>query len=83
MADFDQIPEGMDRFTLEAGQYAVFSYKGSSAGNSVFQYIFTTWLPNSDYLLDDRPHFDVLEEKTKLNDPNSEEELWIPVKGKL
>lgn len=29
------------------------------------------WLPNSDYLLDDRPHFELLGDKYKNNDPNS------------
>jgi len=57
-------------------------YKGSSADNSIFQYIYGQWLPNSNYLLDDKPHFEVLGEKYKNNDPNSEEEIWIPIKDK-
>jgi AraC family transcriptional regulator len=29
--------------------------------------------------LDDRPHFEVLGEKYKNNDPTSEKEIWIPI----
>lgn len=82
VADFDNVPSDLETFTLTGGLYAVFDYKGSSADNSVFQYIFGSWLPNSNYLLDDRPHFEVLGEKYKNADPNSEEEIWIPIRQK-
>lgn len=29
-----------------------------------------------------QPHFEVLGEKYKDNDPTSEEEIWIPIKAK-
>jgi len=80
VSDFHTIPNGMEAFTLVGGRYAVFDYKGSSADDTIFQYIFTTWLPTSKYQLDDRPHFEILGEKYKNNDPNSEEEIWIPIK---
>lgn len=83
VADLDFIPEGMDSFTLPEGQYAVFHYKGLSSDNRIFQYIFGTWLPKSGYELDNRPHFEVLGEKYKNNDANSEEEIWIPIKKKI
>ncbi|MFT6867071.1 MAG: AraC family transcriptional regulator [Cyclobacteriaceae bacterium] len=82
VADFSAIPEDMETFTLHGGLYAVFDYLGSSSDNSIFQYIFMTWLPHSEYELDDRPHFEILGEKYKSNDPSSEEEIWIPVKKK-
>jgi len=81
VSNFENVPGGMETFTLEGGKYAVFKYKGLSTDNSIFQYIFTKWLPNSDFMLDDRPHFEIMGAKTKLNDPNSEEEIWIPVKS--
>ena len=74
------IPAGLHSFLLEGGLYAVFDYKGSSADSSIFQYIFGEWLPNSQYQLDDRPHFEILGPNYKNNDPNSEEEIWIPIK---
>jgi AraC family transcriptional regulator len=80
--DFGEIPIGMKSLILKGGLYAVFDYKGSSSNNSIFQYIFSEWLPNSEYLIDHRPHFEVLGSKYKNNDPNSEEEIWIPIKEK-
>lgn len=78
--DFGEIPMGMQSFVLKGGLYAVFDYKGSSADNSIFQYIFSEWLPTSEYLIDQRAHFEVLGSKYKNNDTNSEEEIWIPIK---
>ncbi len=82
VTDFDSVPNDMITFILTAGLYAVFDYKGSSMDNSIFQYIFGTWIPNSNYLLDDRPHFEVLGEKYKNADSNSEEEFWMPIRPK-
>ncbi len=78
--NFDNVPDGMETFILPRGLYAIFNYKGSNTDSSIFQYIFGTWLPNSGYVLDDRPHFEILGDRYKNNDPTSEEEIWIPVK---
>ncbi|WP_026762929.1 GyrI-like domain-containing protein [Sediminibacterium salmoneum] len=80
VANFEKVPAAMETFTLAGGLYAVFDYKGSSNDPGIFQFILGTWLPSSGYLLDDRPHFEVLGEKYKNNDPDSEEEIWIPIK---
>jgi AraC family transcriptional regulator len=80
VSDFDNVPNDLEKFILQGGLYAVFHYKGLSTDSSIFQYIFGTWLPNSDYVLDDRPHFEILGEKYKNNDPDSEEEIWIPIR---
>jgi AraC family transcriptional regulator len=77
--NFDAVPNQMETFVLESGLYAVFSYKGLNTDTAVFDYIFLTWLPNSAYTLDTRPHFEILGEKYSNNDPNSEEEIWIPI----
>jgi AraC family transcriptional regulator len=83
VTDFDKVPDEMDTFTISSGLYAVFTYKGDMRlAPQTFQYIFTTWLPNSDYILDNRPHFEILGEKYKNNDPTSEEEIWIPIQLK-
>ena len=76
------IPPGMELLMLPQGQYAVFFRKGSDTNTETFEYIFIDWLPQSDYLLDTRPHFEVLGEKYKNGDPDSEEEIWIPVRLK-
>lgn len=82
VADFNNVPGEMEIFTLPGGLYAVFEYKGLNTDPSIFKYIFEKWLPKSDYDLDNRPHFEVLGEKYKNNDPASEEEIWIPIKPK-
>lgn len=79
VSDFTVVPDGMEPLTIAPGKYAVFDYKGSSLDFRIFEYIYGTWLPNSAYLLDDRPHFQVLGEKYKNADPNSEEEIWVPI----
>lgn len=80
VSDDSSVPDGMEVFTLKGGLYAVFSYKGPSTDTTIFRYIFGTWLPGSAYTLDSRPHFEVLGEKYKNADPDSEEEIWIPIK---
>lgn len=79
VVNFENVPSNLDTFVLSGGLYAVFHYKGQAGDSAVFQYIFQTWLPNSDYILDDRPHFEILGDKYKNNAPDSEEEIWIPV----
>ena len=80
VSDFESVPDGMESFTLAGGLYAVFLYTGAaSAAAGTFQYILGTWLPNSEYIFDDRPHFEILGEKYKKEDPDSEEEIWIPI----
>ncbi|WP_010520429.1 GyrI-like domain-containing protein [Aquimarina agarivorans] len=79
VSNFDSIPNNMNEFELTEGLYAVFLYKGNSNDNSIYHYIFSEWIPNSRYQLDDRPHFEVLSPKYKNNDPKSEEEIWIPI----
>ena len=79
----DEVPEGMEPLILEGGLYAVFDYRGLNTDSSIFIYIFSQWLPNSGYELDERPQFEVLGAKYKNNDPDSEEEIWIPIKPKM
>ena len=81
--DYDDLPAEMETLTIPAGKYAVFIYKGKpSEAAETYRYIFTNWLPDSEFVLDDRPHFALMGEKYKGEDPDSEEELWIPVKEK-
>jgi len=82
VTDFEEIPDEMTAFALIEGLYAVFHYKGLNTDTRIFEYIFTTWLPASKYMLDNRPHFELLGEKYKNADPNSEEDIWIPIKPK-
>lgn len=81
VSHLDFIPSAMEPLEIPKGLYAVFPYKGkASEALKAYAYIFGTWIPNSDYLLDSRPHFAIMGEKYKNEDPNSEEELWIPIR---
>ena len=83
VSDFDNAPAGLESFELSGGQYAVFIHIGDiKEFYKTSQYIYGVWLPNSEYVLDDRPHFEILGEMTKKNEPNSKEEVWIPIKKK-
>ncbi|WP_425638883.1 GyrI-like domain-containing protein [Algoriphagus yeomjeoni] len=81
--DHGFIPDDLETLTIPSGLYAIFSFKGlDSEAPAMYQYILGTWLPSSEYQLDHRPHFAVMGEKYKNNDPDSEEEFWIPIKPK-
>ncbi len=83
VAAAEEVPPGMESFTLQAGKYAVFIYKGAAnAAAGFFQFIIGTWLPASGFVLDDRPHFEILGAKFNKDSPDSEEEIWVPVKQK-
>ena len=84
VADGCEIPEGMELLTLNGGLYAVFLYVGAASNfQATFHYIFGVWLPNSIYELDQRAHFEILGAKYKNNDPESEEEIWVPIKNHI
>ncbi len=78
----EDIPEGMQSFVLEAGEYAVFKQTGPPNDPAIFQYIFSRWLPKSAYEVDDRPHFDILPINGEEGGSDIIEEIWIPIKKK-
>jgi AraC family transcriptional regulator len=83
VSDFNEVPDKMETYILKGGLYAVFLHQGpASAFEKTFHFIFNTWLPDSAYDLDTREHFELLGAKYKNNDPDSEEEVWIPIKNK-
>lgn len=74
-------PEGLEELLIEKGMYAVFSYQGpASQVHRLYQYIFVDWIPGSRFTLDPRPHFALMGAGYKAEDPDSQEELWIPVR---
>ena len=80
-SNFEDIPENMETRILNGGLYAVFVHKGMAKDfNKTSEYIFGQWLPNSDYELDQREHFELLGANYNPTDENSEEEVWIPIK---
>jgi AraC family transcriptional regulator len=83
VSDTQNLPPEIELLIIPEGPYAVFFYKGrASEGEAIYRYIHSEWLPASGYKLDNRPHFALMGAKYKNNDPESEEEIWIPVRAK-
>ncbi len=76
------LPDGMEQLVIPAGQYAVFIHKGlpDTFATTTSRYIFTEWLPASTYELDDRPHFQLMPPAYRPDDPEAEEEVWVPIR---
>lgn len=76
-----KLPEGMQKLVIPEGTYAVFVYKGlPKEAFKFYQSIYNEWLPASGYQIDHRPHFALMGDKYKKDDPDSEEEIYIPIK---
>ena len=75
------VPDQFITFEIPKGQYAVFLHRGTSDDfYKTSQFIFGEWLPNSQYQLDDRPHFAVMGGNYYDHEnPKSIEEIWIPI----
>lgn len=75
------VPEEMEWLTVKEGLYGVFIHVGPAREVArTYQYIFESWLPTSGYEIDSRPHLAIMGDKYRPNDPESEEELWIPIR---
>ena len=73
--------DSIEVLEIPAGLYAAFLYRGrSSEVHKAYQYIFEQWMPNSGYVADNRPHLGVMGDKYRNDHPDSEEELWVPIK---
>ncbi len=74
-----EAPEGIEVLNMPGGMYAIFHYKGLNTNTSIFDYIYGTWLPQSGFKTDNRPHYEVLGKNYKNNDPSSEEDIFVPI----
>lgn len=84
VSNFDDIPLEMETLIIPTGLYAVFIHKGpATEAHTTYHSIFVEWLPNSEYTVDERPHFAVMGDQYKKDDPDSEEEIWIPITSKV
>ena len=79
--DFESVPENFDTLEIQGGLYAVFIHKGT-ASMSTNNFIFNEWLPNSKYIFDNREQFEIMPPNYHPDDPEAEEEIWIPIKEK-
>tara|TARA_B110000858_G_scaffold66259_1_gene76845 strand:- start:3536 stop:4027 length:492 start_codon:yes stop_codon:yes gene_type:complete len=80
VANGDGIPDEMQLFDLRGGHFAVFDHQGPpSEFPKTLGFIFSEWLPNSEWQLDDREHFEKLLPGWRADDPDAREEVWIPL----
>ena len=81
VSDFNNIPNDFERFELESGKYLVFNYQGKAEhGSEIFRYIFQNVIPENQFEVDNRPHFEIFGEDYNPNDDSAEEEIWIPIR---
>lgn len=74
------LSEDLEIIKIPSGLYVRFLYQGlPSQAGPFYQRIFQEWFPRSGYRLDQRPHFEVMGDKYRNNDPSSEEMIFIPV----
>lgn len=71
------IPD-LEPFDLIGGKYAVFECKNHQDAIQTYTYIFTKWLAESGFVLDERPHYDV-SIPTGKKDFNAPQTIFIPV----
>ena len=78
----ENLPENLEVLIIPAGLYAIFTYIGKpSEAEKTFYYIYYQWLKESGFALDERPHFAIMGDKYIGEHPDSEEELFIPIRG--
>jgi len=75
------VPDGMQELILPGGLYAVFRYRGRAwEFQPSAQYIYGEWLRLGPYDLGGLSHFEVLgPDYLGPGNPNSEEDVWIPI----
>lgn len=81
VSDFDNIPNDFDTFELESGKYLVFSYKGKAKNApQIFSSLFQNFIPENQFEVDNRPHFEIFGDDYNPNSDFAEEAIWIPIK---
>jgi len=81
ISDFDNIPDGFETFELESGKYLVFTYKGKAEnGPELFRYIFQNFVPENNFEVGNRPHFEIFGDDYNPKSDSAKEEIWIPIK---
>jgi AraC family transcriptional regulator len=73
------IAAGMVSFEVPGGRYAVFATTLPKIGET-FDNAYHTWLPEAGYQPTADPEFELYDEHFTIEDPNSEFDLYIPVK---
>lgn len=78
------IPEGMMDIHVADGHYAVFTHRGPiSKIADTMKYIWSTWMPASDYEYTGAPEFELYDHRFRFMAHDSEFDIYIPVRTKV
>lgn len=74
---FLDLPEGMVTKVVPEGKYVVYTYSGDLKDlGDFYQNIFTKWLPSSGYQFDQKPQFELYDQRF-MN--NGEFDIYFPI----
>lgn len=80
VSDFDQIPSGMVKKQIPAGEYAVFTHKGKlDKLDHTMNYIYGAWLPKSGRKLREAPDLELYDQRFNTESESSEFDIYIPI----
>ncbi len=83
VSNLEDVPINLFVKTLPAAKYAVFTAKGGLVKlGETFQYAYMTWLPASEYEVAFPFDFEYYDERFHGDAPESEVDIYIPVKPK-
>lgn len=82
VSKLESLPKGMASFSFPGGKYARFIHKGPShTFPQTLAYLFGTWLPQSGFELDQRPHFEIMgSDYLGPEHPEAEEAAFLPIR---
>lgn len=81
VSDFALVDKAMQRLRVPAQHYAVFSHPGHiSEIQSVFQSVYSEWLPTSGYEAADAPTFEKYGKSFDSTTGRGGFEIWLPIK---
>jgi len=78
----EALPKGLSVFCLPKGLYAIFSYRGYHEPTQyMIDYVYSTWLPKSNFERNDGPEWTCLDHRNQPLDPkNSEVLYYLPIR---
>ena len=77
-----RVPEGMSVLAIPAGRYAVFTHRGpvTHLAKTIVA-VWHQWLPRSGLKARHAPDFECYDRRFKMNKPDSEVDLYVPIEA--
>lgn len=78
--NFENVPAGMETYTVAGGEYAIFTHKGPiDSFENTMGYIFGIWLPKSQKKLRDAPTMEFYDHRFDPLSKDSEIDIYVPI----